>query len=155
MLVLKDIVVSEFTVGLSGNEIIEVDTTDTVVALLLKAEVVEGVADGLWSSGGGGLGIGFTEGDHGVDVGLLEVEWVEGAWKIGSWCDDVSESNVGVSELSSEETIHAGVVAGDLEVSPEHVNRLVLTGINGLEGLGHRRGACPVTPSPPCASPTL
>ena len=28
-------------------------------------------------------------------------------------------------------------------------------GANGLEGLGHRRGACPVIPSPPCASPTL
>ena len=121
-LVLKNIVIFKRAVLLHLNELIEVNTIDTGITLLLKAEVMESVANALGASGSRSFTIRLTEGDHCVDISLFQVEWVEGAWEISCWCDDVSEGDVWVGELSSEETVHARVVAGDFEVSPEHVD---------------------------------
>ena len=62
-------------------------------------------------------------------------EWVDGAWEVTGWSNDVSEGDVWIGELSSQEAIHGGVVAGDLEVSPEHLEGFVLASIHNWEGL--------------------
>ena len=72
---------------------------------------------------------------HSVNLSLVHVERVPAGWKFTGGSNDVSEVDVGVGELSAEKTIHIRIVARDLEVSPEHLDGVIVAGINGAQGL--------------------
>ena len=123
LLILKQVELLECAVLLHGEEGIERDTAlDAIVALLLQGKVLSEVSSvsrvGLGSSGT----VGHTELIDGVNISLLQVKRVVAGWHVSGWSDDVTENNVGVSELSAEETIHVGVVTRNLEITPEHLD---------------------------------
>ena len=59
-----------------------------------------------------------------------------GGWQLSGGADDGSEGHGGVGELGSQDTVHVSVEALDFEVSPHHVEGLVVGDIDVLQGLG-------------------
>lgn len=85
------------------------------------------------------LAIGETEIPDLINVLLVKVERIPAGWHLSGWGHDVTEVDIWVGELGAKQTIHVRVVAADLEVTPEHLDRVIATGIHGFEGLlgGH------------------
>ena len=107
---------------LHGHELLESDaTSDSLVHLLLQHEVlaqVSSVSRALSSS----CAISHSQVPDLVNLGLLQVKWVEARWHISARGHDVAEIDIWVGELGAQKTVHVGVVAGDLQVAPQHLD---------------------------------
>ena len=123
MFVLKKIELFENSILLHREERIEGNSTlDAIVALFLQGEVLSEI-DSVRRVGLGCSGtICYTKLVNRVYIGLFQVKWIVSGGHVGTWSDDVTESDFGVGELGAEKTVHVRVVTRYFEVAPEHLD---------------------------------
>ena len=134
LLVFENVELLEVAILLHLQELVERGIAHAAVVLLFQNKELSQVRGAL-RVGCSSFAISHTQIPDLVHIILLEVQWVPVRWHFSGGSDDVTEIDIGVGELSAQETVHVGIVAADLEVAPEHLNRVVVAGINRVQGL--------------------
>jgi len=135
LLIFEQVELLEHAILFHGHEVVESDAVGQArVVHLLETEELGDIGSGAGVAGCINS-VSDTEGPHGIDLGGIHIEWVPARWQGGGRSNDVTEGDIRVGELSTEQAIHVRVVAGDRKVSPKHLNGVVGAGIDSLKGL--------------------
>ena len=106
LLIFEQVELLEHAILFHGHEVVESDAVGQArVVHLLETEELGDIGSGAGVAGCINS-VSDTEGPHGIDLGGIHIEWVPARWHSGGRSNDVTEVDVGVGELSTEQAIH-------------------------------------------------